>query len=175
MDADAVGREVWRQFRAACRAGRVKEARALVAEHGLLVDGPFEAAVVCAAGIDGHLCIAQWVVTELGLNLHGWAGDRIFVRGCEFGHLHACQWLTEYGFQPHDRIFSSGDKGVNVIDRGLMAAVTHGHWAVARWLVSLDARDRAWPVWCLAALKQWSPTRDAWMRSVLCRGIRAEG
>ena len=145
MDAvDRADMHPRQKFRAACIAGRLEEAKALVAEHGLDVDDDFERAVVCAAGVHGHLPIGQWAVAEHGMDLHGWPVMRIFVFACEFGHLHVCQWLTEYGFEPHDWVVHVGDMHIRIMDRGFDFAVARRQWPIALWLVQRRP-EHSWP------------------------------
>ena len=159
------------QFQAACNAGRLEEAKALVAEHGVRVDA---LVVANAAGVHGHLSMCQWAVAEHGVNLHGMPGITILYRACEVGHLHVCQWLiAEYGFEPADWIITSGrsfDQRVRevVMHRGLEIAVEHRHWPIALWLVQRRP-EHPWPAAALCQLiaHSWGPARDAWMRSVV--------
>jgi hypothetical protein len=129
-------------LRAACRAGRLDEVRA---------------AVVFAAGVHGHLTVCQWAVAEHGMDLHGWAGIRMFCSACEYGHLHVCQWLTvSHGFEPHDWhiVFGAAhDARVGVMDRGFQHAVARRHWAIARWLVQRRPAH-PWPAEALFELER---------------------
>jgi hypothetical protein len=160
------------QFKAACFAGRLAEAKALVAEHGVQVAGgweEFEAVVTDAAGCEGHLAVFQWAVAEHGVVVNGrsWKGWRstgaiCFDQACRSGHLHVCQWLVDQGVDPHDRLGCYPD-------REFRTAVKFRHWAIAWWLVQREPEYSAWPAKALAKLiaQRWSPSRDVWMRSVV--------
>lgn len=116
----------------------------------------------------GSVHLTRWLLELGGLDVHldqDWA----FRVACHHLHVALAQWVYSLG-------------GVDVHarqDMALMGMVNvlgaHGEYGseesvaprFARWLVSLDTRDGAWPAQGLAALKRWSPTRDAWMRSVV--------
>ena len=145
------------QFRMACLAGDVQEVRALVARYGMQVAGDledFETVVTDAVGIYGHLSILDWAVTEHGLGVCPWITWTCFWRACQHGHLHVCQRLI--------------DRRGFCRDDDFIAAVTHRHWHVARWLLQREP-TRLWPAEALAQLLAhiWGPARDAWMRSVV--------
>lgn len=167
----------WQKFRIACCAGRLEAAKALVAEHGFQVyDGHFEAAVIDAAGVHGHLAIGQWAVAEHSMDLTAVKGIMIFDRACENGHLHVCQWLPAIGFDPAEWVVTTtpevsdqpSREELVLLDRGFESAVKHRHWPVASWLMQRRP-EHSWPAAALCELiaHSWGPTRDAWMRSVV--------
>ena len=175
---------VWEPLlRAACCAGRVDEARALVAEHGVRTDqNCFVAAVMDATGRHGHVPIGQWAVAEHGLDVQHFAGIRMFTYACEAGHVHVCQWLTDRGFDPHrcqwadEYDWQQVGSCSHVVDSDFETAVASHHWAVARWLVQRRP-EHPWPAKALTELiaRTWSPARDSWMRSVTAMSVPAHG
>jgi len=159
-------------LRAACCAGRVDEARALVAEHAVQVDHHcFLAAVVDAMGRHGHVSIGQWAVAEHGLDVKHFEGYTIFMGACETDRVPVCQWLTDHGFEPHDWRSWPDEcswDSKNGADSVFETAVARQHWAVARWLVQRRP-EHPWPAKAMSELiaHSWSPARDTWMRSVV--------
>ena len=155
-------------FMYACHEGNLEAAQWLVGLGAVNVDA-FAWQGFYWAIIKGRVRLARWLRQLGGLDVHedprlgphGWA----FCTACLKMHVDLAKWLYSLG-------------GVNVHERQNMALIgllsdLHDRedpqvLHFARWLVSLDTRDGVWPAHCLALLKCWSPTRDAWMRSVVC-------
>ena len=116
----------------------------------------------------GHMHVARWVLALGGVDIHA-NRELAFRCACMNGHMRVAKWLVGLG-------------GVDIHaeeDEALEHLVNIGREA-CRWLVSLEAVDdgdvrqqqqwrRRWgPERLLVLLKHWSPTRDAWMRGVVC-------
>lgn len=102
----------------------------------------------------GHMHMARWVLGLGDVDIHA-SCDAAFRLACMNGHMRVAKWLVGLG-------------GVDIhaeLDEALEHLVNIGREA-CRWYVSLVA-DSDVPKHLLALLKCWSPTRDAWMRSVV--------
>jgi hypothetical protein len=96
---------------------------------------------------------AFWLFERLCAKLEAFAAER--------GRLHMADWLCSLG---HVDIHAVADDLASWC-RQHGAPFGSVNWHACRWLFSVDPREAAWPEDMVIFVKQWSPARDAWMRS----------
>jgi hypothetical protein len=176
----------------ACRRGRL-DAVETVIRYGDVDVARFLQTFRCAfwqaAGVDGHMHVAQWLL-DAGLTPSPEDWNKAFTAASIQGFLACAQWVLCHGHgavdvhslcdKPFRRaaekgrlhmakwLLSLGHVHIHAHDNAAMArAAGNGHMDFCRWLLGLDQDDAAWPQDVLQALRFWSPARDVWMRSVL--------
>lgn len=137
--------------------------------------GAFDKIAFLGACIEGHLEVAQWLLSKGNVDIHtsvvcvpglidtdngaysfSCAGeDLAFAFACVNGHLQIAQWLYSLkGVDIHAAIHTEVFRKM----------CNKGHLEVARWLLSLDD---AWSEELLAMVKTWPVSRDVWVKTVV--------
>ena len=117
-------------FTNACQYGCFRVARLIDRENPSMVPSTYVQGFRIACE-NGHLAIAQWLVTRFGLtveDIRSGQNDALLV-SCVNGHLEVAQWLvTRFSFTVED--IRSGQ------NEALRVSCANGHLEVAQWLVT---------------------------------------